>query len=163
MTAPAKRTASGTGSRLRIFTLLIFVTSTAGSLFDLVLLGHFDDPRQWAPLLLLPAGLLMLAWPRIQRGYLGTRAFQCAMVLFIVSGVAGVWFHYSGNAEFELQISPSMNGWRVMRESLSGPAPALAPATMVQLGLLGLTYTYRHPFLERRSSRSGSAGARNGG
>ena len=142
MTAPAKRTASGTGSRLRILTLLIFVTSAAGSMCDLVLLGHFDDPRQWAPLLLLPAGLLVLAWHRIQRGHLGTRAFQCAMVLFIVSGVVGVWFHYSANAEFELQISPSTNGWQVVRESLSGPAPALAPATMVQLGLLGLTYTY---------------------
>ena len=158
-----KTLASGTGSRLRVLTLLIFVTSTAGSMLDLVLLGHFEDARQWAPLLLLPAGLLTLAWHRIERGCLGTRAFQGAMVLFIVSGVAGVWLHYRGNAEFELQISPAMNGWRVVREALSGPAPALAPATMVQLGLLGLTYTYRHPFLERRSSRSGSAGARSGG
>ena len=162
MTVPANRAASSIGSRLRILTLLIFVTSTAGSLFDLILLGHFGDTRQWAPLLVLPAGLLMLAWHRIQRGYLGTRAFQSAMVLFIVIGVVGVWFHYSGNAEFELQIRPSMDGWRVVRESLSGPAPALAPGTMVQLGLLGLTYTYRHPFLERTSSRSDSYRGRRG-
>ena len=160
MTAPARRAAAGTGSRLRTLTLLIFVTSAAGSLLDLILLGHFEDARQWAPLLLLPAGLLILVWHRIERGRLGTRAFQVAMVLFVVSGLAGVWFHYRGNAEFELQVSPAMHGWRVVRESLSGPAPALAPATMVQLGLLGLTYTYRHPFLDRGSSRSGPAGAR---
>ena len=85
-----------------------------------------------------------------------TRAFQVAMVLFIVSGVAGVWFHYSSNAAFELQIRPAIDGWRVVRESLAGPAPALAPATMVQLGLLGLIYTYRHPFLERKPSQSES-------
>ena len=154
MTVPANRTESSTGSRLRSLTLLIFVISTVGSMFDLMLLGHFEHIRQWAPLLLLPAGLLMLAWHRTQGGYLGTRAFQGGMVLFIVSGVVGVWFHHSSNAEFELQIRPSMDGWRLVRESLSGPAQALAPATMVQLGLLGLTYTYRHPFLERRSSRS---------
>ena len=164
MTAPANRTASSIGPRLRSLTLLIFVTSAAGSMVDLILLGHFEDTRQWAPVLLLPAGLLMLAWHRLQQGYLGTRAFQGAMVLFIVGGLAGVWFHYSANAAFELQIRPSMDGWRVVRESLSGPAPALAPATMIQLGLLGLTYTYRHPFLERTSSRSdsvvGGAGVR---
>ena len=124
---------------------------------DLTLLGHFDDTRQWAPLFLLPAGLLILAWQRTQRGYLSTKAFQGVMVLFVISGFIGVWFHYSSNAELELQISPAMDGWKVVRESLSGPAPALAPATMIQLGLLGLTYTYRHPFLRRRSSRFSSA------
>ena len=78
------------------------------------------------------------------------------MVLFIVSGVAGVWFHYSSNAAFELQIRPAIDGWKVVRESLTGPAPALAPATIAQLGLLGLIYTYRHPFLERKPSQSES-------
>ena len=156
MTASANRTASSTGSRLRNLTLLIFTVGTIGSMFDLMLLGHFEDTRQWPPLFLLPAGLVMLAWQRTQRGHLSTRIFQGFMVLFIVSGVVGIWFHYSGNAELELQIYPSMNGWRVVRESLLGPAPVLAPGTMVQLGLLGLTYTYRHPFLQRRFSRSDS-------
>ena len=148
----AARPASGAIPLLRSLTLVLFVISVIGTTVDLVLLGHFEDIRQLAPLLLMPAGLLLLAWHRIQRGRLGTRTFQGAMVLFIVSGVAGVWFHYSGNAAFELQIRPAIDGWSVVRESLTGPAPALAPATMVQLGLLGLIYTYRHPFLERESS-----------
>ena len=122
---------------------------------DLMLLGHFEDAWQWAPVLLLPAGMLVLAWQRGQRGHLSTRAFQGVMVLFIVSGVVGVGFHCSSNAELELQIRPALDGWSVVRESLSGPAPALAPAAMIHLGLLGLTYAYRHPFLQRRSSRSG--------
>jgi hypothetical protein len=37
--------------------------------------------------------------------------------------------------------------WKVM----SGAAPALAPGAMVQLGLLGLIYTFRHPALIQRS------------
>lgn len=153
MTVGATRPASGAGPLLRSLTLLLFVISAIGTTLDLVLLGHFENLRQLAPLLLMPAGLILLAWHRIERGPLGTRAFQGAMVLFIVSGVAGVWFHYSGNAAFELQIRPAIDGWSVVRESLTGPAPALAPATMVQLGLLGLIYTYRHPFLDRESSR----------
>jgi len=27
--------------------------------------------------------------------------------------------------------------------------PALAPGAMIQLGLLGLVYTYRHPFIRQ--------------
>ena len=156
MTA-ADRPVSRIGPRLRSLTLLLFAVSASGTTLDLLLLGHFEDMRQLPPLLLLPAGLLLLAWHRIERGRLGTRAFQGAMALFIASGVVGVWLHYRGNAAFERQIRPAMDGWSVVRESLSGPAPALAPATMVQLGLLGLIYTYRHPFLERRSSRADAA------
>ena len=154
MTASANRTASNIGSCLRNLTLLIFTVGAMGSMFDLMLLGHFENIRQWPPLFLLPAGLVMLAWQRTQRGHCSTRSFQGVMALFIVSGVVGVWFHCNSNAKLELQMHPSMDGWRVVRESLLGPAPVLAPGTMVQLGLLGLTYTYRHPFLRRRFSPS---------
>ena len=157
MTGSANRTASSAGSGLRTLTLLIFMIGTTGTMFDLMLLGHFENARQWAPLFLLPAGLLALAWQRAQRAHLSTRALQSVMVLFIVSGFVGFWFHYSSNAERELRIRPATHGWQVVREALSGPVPALAPAAMIQLGLLGLTYAYRHPFLQRRSSRSGSA------
>ena len=140
--------------RLRHLTLLIFVVSALGCMFDLVLLGHYSDARQWTPLLVLSTGLIVLAWQQLRRDQVSTRAFQGAMVLLIVMGFAGVWFHYRGNARIELQILPSMDLWTIVRESLSGPAPALAPATLAQLGLLGLAYTYRHPFLERTPSRS---------
>lgn len=74
------------------------------------------------------------------------------MVLFMVIGVVGVSLHFRSNAEFELLMHPSMDGWELVRASLAGRTPALAPAILVQLGLLGLTYTYRHPFLRRRTS-----------
>lgn len=153
MKVVAGRPASVAGPFLRRLTLLLFVVSTIGTTLDLVLLGHFENPRQLAPLLLMPTGLLLLAWHRIEQGPRGTRAFQVAMVLFIATGVVGVWFHYSGNAAFELEIRPAIGGWNIVRESLTGPAPALAPATMAQLGMLGLIYTYRHPFLERKPSQ----------
>ena len=138
---------------MRNLTLLLFVVSTAGSTCDLILLGHFEDARQWLPLLVLPTGLLVLAWHRIRQGYVDTRTFQGAMVLFVVVGVAGTWFHFRSNAEFELMLHPSVDGWELVRAALSGRTPALAPAILVQLGLLGLTYTYRHPLLRRRPDR----------
>ena len=153
MTASAGPTTFDTASRLRDFVLWLFVAGAAAISIDLLLLGHFEDARQWVPLVLLPAGLLLAAWQRLRPGYLGTRVFQGAMVLFIASGCAGLWFHYRGNVDFEVDMYPSMAGWELVREALSGATPALAPAAMIQLGLIGLIYTYRHPFLERRLER----------
>ena len=154
--APPEPAARGkTTGRLRDFLLLLFVVGTAGTVVDLVLLGHLDDLRQAAPLLVLPAGLVTLCWHRIRRTHRATRVFQCAMVLLIASGFAGLWFHASRNLGFAAEMDPSAAGWTILRESLTGPTPSLAPATIIHFGLLGLLYTYRHPWL-----RTGAAAAR---
>ena len=154
--APPKAAARGrTTGRLRDFLLLLYVTGTAGTVVELILLGHFDDLCQGAPLLALPAGLVALCWHRIRRTHRATRAFQFAMVLLISSGFVGLWFHASRNLGFAAEMDPLAAGWTVLRESLTGPTPALAPATTVHFGLLGLLYTYRHPWL-----RSGATAAR---
>ncbi len=49
---------------------------------------------------------------------------------------------------FELEMSPEVLGWALFREAIFGATPALAPGVMVQLGLLGLAFTIRHPSLE---------------
>ena len=48
--------------------------------------------------------------------------------------------------------------WRqvVVDERLTGATPALAPGAMVQLGLIGLAYTFRHPAL-RSAATAGAA------
>jgi hypothetical protein len=44
-----------------------------------------------------------------------------------------------------------MKGMDLFSKVMTGAAPALAPGAMVQLGLLGLIYTFRHPALEQQS------------
>ena len=67
------------------------------------------------------------------------------MALFLVSGLIGMGLHQNANAEFELRDGPVARRHAAVQESLSGATPALAPGTMIQLGLIGLVYTYRHP------------------
>jgi hypothetical protein len=38
-------------------------------------------------------------------------------------------------------------GWELFKEAMTGATPALAPGAMVQLGLIGLAWSYRHPAL----------------
>ena len=110
--------------------------------------------QEWTTgyLFVLPAGLVALCWHRIRRTHRATRVFQFAMVLLIASGFVGLWFHASRNLGFAAEMDPSAAGWTILRESLTGPTPSLAPGTIIHFGLLGLLYTYRHPWLRTRAA-----------
>jgi hypothetical protein len=89
---------------------------------------------------------------------------RVTMALFICSGFVGMGLHYIGNNEFQLEIDPSLHGWRLFVKSITSKAPpALAPAAMIQMGLLGLLYTYKHPALGSSLQEAGSDGRRRSG
>jgi hypothetical protein len=62
-----------------------------------------------------------------------------------------VWLHYRSNVEFELEMYPTLAGGALVWQSLKGAIPALAPAALAQLGLMGLVLTLGHPGLRRAS------------
>jgi hypothetical protein len=64
------------------------------------------------------------------------------MTLFVLAGILGIFLHYQGNVEFELEQNPGASRWALFREAVQGATPALAPGVMVQLGLLGLLYAF---------------------
>ncbi len=139
--------ASGAGmaAALRRLLLLVVIVGAVGLLAELLLIEHFEDPWQFAPLVLLGAVLVtsIAVLVRPARGLL--RAFQVLMALCLVAGALGVWLHYQGNVEFAREQDPALRGLALAWESLRGATPALAPGAMAQLGLLGLIYTLHHP------------------
>ena len=141
-----------TANLLRIFMLVIFVFESVGVAMELGLIGHYEDPWQWLPLILLGLGLLVVGVRVFARGRAPVRVFQILMVAFVIGGGIGLYKHYQGNAEFELEMYPSRAGFELFWESIRGATPALAPGTMIELGLLGLASTFRHPALGRGSA-----------
>ena len=136
-----------TNALTHIRTLLLgtLVVAMIGTAAELLLLGHFESTAQFVPLVLLATGLSVVAWHVVASGKASVRALQVTMVLFIVSGGIGVGLHYDGNVEFELEMYPSMSGFELIRKTLTGATPVLAPGTMALLGLIGLAHTYQHP------------------
>ena len=132
---------------MRRLVLVIFVLGLLGTGAELLLLQHYEDAWQLAPLALIAAALIMLVLHGLSAGAATVRGMQALMTLFIVSGALGAWLHFKANTEFELEMNPALAGFSLFRESLSGATPALAPGTMIELGLIGLAYTYRHPRL----------------
>jgi hypothetical protein len=132
-------------SALRAFLLVALLLSLAGTLAELLLLEHFEDAWQWAPIALLAAALLTLGFYALERGPRSLNVLRVLMVLCVVSGFVGVLLHYRGNVEFELEMYPDLSGWKLFKDAMMGATPALAPGAMLQLGLIGLAWTFRHP------------------
>ncbi len=122
---------------LRRFLLLIFLLGVVGATAELLLLDHIEDWRQWTPLALFLLSLLVLLCHAVALRAATLRIFQATMLLFIVSGAAGCWFHYQAKREFKLETNPDLAGWELFREAIiSGTnPPVLAPGLMIQLGL----------------------------
>jgi hypothetical protein len=134
-------------ARLRSILLWTLLLGAAGTIGELLLIGHDESAAQFVPLALLatgvPAGIVLLAAPTRT----GLRLLQALMILFLGSGVLGIGLHYQGNSEFELEMHPSIAGVELMSKTLTGATPVLAPGSMSLLGVIGLASTYRHPLL----------------
>ena len=128
--------------KLLLFTLIV---SVVGTLIELLLLEHFEDAWQWAPIALLGASLLTLVGYALERGPKSLTVLRGLMVLCMVSGLLGLILHFRGNVEFELEMYPDLAGWKLFKDAMMGATPALAPGAMLQIGLVGLAWTFRHP------------------
>ena len=136
---------------LRRVLLGILLLGMAGTTVELLLLKHDEDTTQLIPLALLGAGYAVVAWNVLARSRLSITVLQVVMLLFVVSGILGVVFHYQANVEFQLEMDQQLSGGKLLWAVLQAKTPpALAPGVMAQLGLIGLAYAYRHPAIARR-------------
>lgn len=138
-------TATLAALRRALFAMLVLGLLGTGT--ELLLIGHFEDAWQWAPLALIAAGLLVLLWHGMGRGRASLRTLRVLSLLFVLAGFVGVVLHFQGNAEFEREMTPAIETGELVRASMTGATPALAPGTMILLGLLGFAYAFRHPAL----------------
>jgi hypothetical protein len=128
---------------IRRVILAVLGLGMTGLLAELALIAHYEDVAQWIPIVLLAVGLAALAADLTLSTSWTQLVIQLTMVLMIGAGVLGMYFHFQGSREFQLEMDPQMRGttlvWHVLRAK---SPPTLAPGSMVQLGMLGLGYAY---------------------
>jgi hypothetical protein len=135
---------------LRRLLLAILAVVLVGTAADLLLLEHYEGALQLPPLIMIALGLMVVSWVATKGSAKAVTALRVLMVLFIATGALGMMMHYQGNWEFQHELDPAAGGWDLFMKVMRAKAPpALAPAVMIQMGLLGLLYTYRHPALGR--------------
>jgi hypothetical protein len=128
----------------------VLTLGIVGVAAELLLLEHDEDWVQIIPLATLGMGLAAMIAHGVWHRAASVRAIRVVMLMFIGAGLAGIILHYRSNAEFQAEIDPSLTGFALFRESIRAKVPpALAPGAMVQLGLVGLAFAYRHPLTRR--------------
>ena len=148
LSSPRAMTSLDPATTLRRLLMAILLLGLSGSATELVLLRHHEDWKQSIPLGLIVAALAVLTWHGLGAGAASVRALRFLMTLLVLAGLLGVALHFQSTLEFQREIDPSLRGWRLVLKALQAKAPpALAPGVLVQLGLLGLALTYRHPAL----------------
>lgn len=132
-------------ARVRAWLMAALAFGVVGTFVELLLLGHYEEWWQLAPLVLTGLAMAGLAWHTIRPSARSVRALQGLMMLFLLAGIVGVGLHMRGAAEFQWEIDPSQPRWDVFRKVMQAKAPpALAPGMMVQLGLIGLIGLHHH-------------------
>jgi uncharacterized membrane protein len=128
---------------LRRWILGVLVLGLLGTVTELVLLEHYEQPLQFVPLVLIVAAVGVLVWEFMRHDTASRRAVQIVMALFVLAGFVGFVAHFHGSAEYQLELNPEMGNWELMEKVLRAKAPPLlAPGMMLQLGLLGLAYMF---------------------
>ncbi len=134
---------NGARRRAGDIVLFLFVLGAAGTLGELLLIGHYEGGWQWAPLALLAASLAAAGWWRCTTGGAGRVVFVAALWLLVAAGAAGLWFHYQANVEFAAEGFPALGGVDLFWNAVRGASPtSLAPGSLIHLGLLGLAGTF---------------------
>jgi hypothetical protein len=118
---------------------------------ELLLLRHLGSPSELVPLVLIGLALVILSWHAVKQHRASVRAVQAIMGLFLVAGVAGIALHYQSSMEFKLETNSALSGWSLFWTVMSAKSPPpLAPGAMIQLGLVGLAYTYQFSSKSKR-------------
>jgi len=149
---PPSLTVRSTIGAMRVALLVILFIGVVGTEIELFLLGHTEGAWQLVPIVLDGVALVVLAWYCVRRSAAAVRALQVTMVAFLLSGVIGVWLHFQGNIGYERDSNPSLSMRELVRAAIWGSTPTLAPGTMIQLGLVGLVFAFRHPKLRPMNS-----------
>lgn len=129
----------------RRYLLYILLFGAVGLLAELYLLDHYEDWRQWIPLLLIVAGATAGVWMAVRPSRRAVRTFRILLAAYVPAGLLGVYFHFQSNVEFEQELHPNSSGLELVTESLGGAMPTLAPGAMIMLGLLGILVALQHP------------------
>jgi hypothetical protein len=117
-----------------------------GTLADLMLLAHYEDAAQLIPLALLALGIAAVAVQGLRPSAMAVKTLRVVAGLMLAAGLAGMGFHFNGAAAFQLEIDPTLSlSALVGKVARAQSPPLMAPGAMMQLGLLGLVYTFRHP------------------
>ncbi|MER3437798.1 MAG: hypothetical protein C4346_09555 [Chloroflexota bacterium] len=128
--------------RLHRFLHLLAAAMFAGTIAELIAAKHYQDGVQFIPFALCAAGLIavLAAWRRPDHKTL--RSVRVLLIVIALGSLWGIWEHVEGNLAFVHEVRPHADTATVIRSTLQGGAPILAPAALAAAAAVGIAATY---------------------
>lgn len=148
--------------RLRTFLLGLSAWMCIGTIVELFLAKHYDDPLQFVPFILCGVGLMavvVVLWRPLRGTLLMLRG---VMGMLMLGSLFGVYEHLVNNFAFELEMRPSAAWSDVWFQALRGAAPLLAPGILALAAMIAIAATYGHPVLASQHGNLAPAGSTSG-
>lgn len=136
--------------RLRTFLLSTAGFLCVGTVVELALAKHYEDPTQLIPFVLCGIGLIAVVIALLRPSRTSLWALRGIMAVLMFGSLFGIYEHLESNASFVSEIRPSATTLDVWLGALTGAAPLLAPGILALAGVLALAGTYAHPALGRK-------------
>ena len=141
------RVAHGEGE-LRRMLLGVLVMGLLVTLAELLVPGA-ARAAAWStvPFVFVVVGLIASVGALVRATPFTIRLLRVAMIPLVLLGVCGLWLVHQTGLLLLLNLYTPVAGLSPTFGPLAASIPAFAPAAVIELGLLGLLCTYRHPLL----------------
>lgn len=134
---------------LRRFLLVVAGCVFAGTVVELLFVGHAESLIQLVPFMLCAVGAVAVVVAFYAPRRRSLLALRGVMGLMVLGSVFGVYEHLTHNFAFELEIRPNATVSDVFWKALAGASPLIAPGILALAAVLAIAATYRHPLLEK--------------
>lgn len=137
-------------TKLRQYLLIIAAGIFVMTVTELFFLSHWNETIQFLPFALSGLGLVTLAFAyfRPTRGILN--GMRWSMLVIAACSLIGFYEHMVINYQFWLEIKPDATTWELIKATLEGGNPVLAPGILMLGAVIGLMALYKHPLLETK-------------
>jgi len=134
-------------AKLRQYLLIISAGVFVMTVTELFFLSHWNETIQILPFALSGLGLLtlVLAFFRPSPGTLNT--LRWSMLVIAACSLIGFYEHMLNNYGFWLEIKPNATTWELLKATLEGANPVLAPGILMLGAVIALMAIYKHPLL----------------
>lgn len=139
-------------ARLRAFLFITAALLCVGTVIELSLTEHTDEPIQFVPFILSVLAFVCIVFVMLKptRGTLFT--LRGVMGALVLGSLVGVYEHLASNWEIVTETKPNLAANAMFWEAVRGAAPMLAPGILVLVAALAIAATYEHPALNQPSN-----------
>lgn len=137
--------------RYRAFLLGLAAFMCVGTVIELWLAGHTQQPLQFVPFILCALALAAILATFLRPTPRTLWSLRVVMGTLMLGSLIGMYEHLTGNWEILLETKPNLAAAEMFWDALKGAAPMLAPGILTLVAVLAIAATYAHPALEMRA------------